>query len=259
MTIGELLTSPSAQTLFSLLGTCLSFALFVSPFQQLRSTHAYYCGGGSDHTSGGGMKSSSSTPPVIGSPVPYLAMFMNCILWMTYGVLGGNFTLVLVNFVGFLFSVYYSYLYYRIVSQPSSVSGGSSGSGKDSFLTQCSIVLLIYVLCMAYIMFFLNHHETEVKHLGYMAALCSILMFGSPLVSLRDVIQKRDASSIPLLMSLAATGCSLSWTLYGISLGDSSIVTPNFIGTLLGLVQLGLKWIYSNNGKQSGHDRGLIV
>jgi len=231
----SLISSNNTQMILSILGTLLSFALYLSPFQSLRNAVSVYANNNNNNNSSNNSNiiiNSNSMVQRPASPLPYLAMFINCLLWVTYGVLCDNFTLVLVNFVGFLFASYYNYLYFRITNH------------RDSFLTQCSIALLFYLLSMVYVMFALNDHEQEVRQLGYLAAMCSILMFGSPLASVREVVQKRDAQSIPLLMSLAGTGCSLVWALYGFSLGDSSIVVPNAIGAVLGVFQLSLKWLY---------------
>ena len=93
-------------------------------------------------------------------------------------------------------------------------------------------------------MFLVSDHSDVLSHLGFLAACSSIIMFGSPLASLKEVIDKKDASSIPLPIALAAACCSLTWALYGLSMGDNSILIPNFIGSVLGALQLGLKIVY---------------
>jgi solute carrier family 50 protein (sugar transporter) len=225
------------QATLSILGTILSIALFASPFRMMQSAYQSYLLALSQQST----SSSPTSAPKddhgmktieIKSCFPYLSMFINCLFWVTYGVLSENFTLVFVNFIGFVFACYYNWLYFKITTN------------REAFLTKCSVTLFIYIIALGYVMFVVNDTTDVLRNLGFMAACCSILMFGSPLTSLKEVIEKRDASSIPLPVSIAAAGCSLTWTLYGLSMNDISIIVPNFIGSILGAIQLGLKFYY---------------
>jgi solute carrier family 50 protein (sugar transporter) len=241
------------QFILSILGSLLSFALFASPYRLMQSAYQSYVQQNS--ATNGGLMNKTNTVNIGNvmdevenislkdeikphaeyqkiSSFTYLSMFINCLFWVTYGVLSDNFTLVFVNFVGFVFACYYNWLYFKFTSN------------RESFLTKCSITLLIYILALGYVMFLVNDHWDVLIHLGFMAACSSIIMIGSPLSSLKEVIEKKDASSIPLPICVASSCCALVWMLYGVSMGDRSIIVPNLIGSILGAMQLGLKAIY---------------
>lgn len=54
------------------------------------------------------------------------------------------------------------------------------------------------------------------------------------------VIRTRNASSIPVAMSLASLASSIVWLLFGITLGDVFIILPNVCGIVLSTLQLSL-------------------
>ncbi|CAF4397102.1 unnamed protein product [Rotaria socialis] len=74
-------------------------------------------------------------------------------------------------------------------------------------------------------------------------------MFGSPLASLRHVIQKQTTESLSLPLSLANLIVPIEWVLYGILIDDKFVQVPNFLGAILGFIQVSLFYKYP---RQSG-------
>lgn len=95
-----------------------------------------------------------------------------------------------------------------------------------------------------------NH--TAAPIIGNMGVAFCILMFASPLVAMKTVIQQKSAASIPLPMTLASIACCFSWAVTGLKkFHDPVVYVPNLIGLLFGLMQLTLKLVYGNGNNTS--------
>jgi len=82
---------------------------------------------------------------------------------------------------------------------------------------------------------------------------------------MRQIIRNRDASSLSWPMSVAITVNGFSWAAYGFALKDWFLVSPNFFGGVLGVVQLSFlvmfnggrrKKIVGGGGSGGGSDGG---
>ncbi|EFC48234.1 predicted protein, partial [Naegleria gruberi] len=164
------------------------------------------------------------------TPFPYLAMCISALLWVTYGVIIEDMILVITNMVGFIAACYYNWLYYRITDK------------KEEFISKCSIGLVIYILSLSFVLFIAPSHKV-VSYLGAISAIGSVIMFGSPLVTIKQVLEKQNSESIQLLLAAASAGCSFTWLLYGYLISNSAIYIPNGIGLFLACIQLALKYM----------------
>lgn len=161
-------------------------------------------------------------------------MLGNCMLWGCYGLLIQNSTLILVNSIGLVCSIFYLFTYYHF----------SMHRQNEIFvqaLSICTGALLMVLIITRYII----SPTRSVDFLGFVSSCSSVALFGSPLVKLYHVVRvTKSAAGIPLLQSALGALCSTSWTLYGYLLRDWYMFTPNFLGVLLSFVQLFIFWIY---------------
>ncbi|KAL7752765.1 hypothetical protein RI367_001767 [Sorochytrium milnesiophthora] len=179
------------------------------------------------------------------SVVPFIAMFVNCTLWTKYGVLLGDTTVTSVNVVGLILSVYYTYTYYMYSDQ--------QASHVERLVVYAALVVypvLIYVRMTS-----LQH---AIDFLGPMACVCTVIMFGSPLVSLSRVIQTKNTSSMSFPLSLASFIVSTIWFLYGKVANNSNITIPNGLGAVLAVVQVGVLLYYNNKYPQLQQSYGRV-
>lgn len=100
-----------------------------------------------------------------------------------------------------------------------------------------------------------------IQLVGASAACCSILYYGVPLVSMREIIRQRDASRLYLptiIINLCNSGL---WFIYGISLQLVSICLPNAIGLTLTMVQLVLHFMYPspNQSRESKSSKEIDI
>ncbi|VDO81157.1 unnamed protein product [Haemonchus placei] len=85
-----------------------------------------------------------------------------------------------------------------------------------------------------------NGRET----LGAICIILNIASIGAPLFQIREVIRTKNSESLPLPLCLACFAVSLQWLLYGLLVHDIVIQVPNYIATLLSVIQLSLFVIY---------------
>jgi solute carrier family 50 protein (sugar transporter) len=82
--------------------------------------------------------------------------------------------------------------------------------------------------------------------LGTAGSVTSVLLVGVPCGDALDIISTKDSSNMPVAQVMAGFVGGVSWTLYGILLGDIFVWLPSFIGLLSSVVQVTLLKMYSN-------------
>ncbi|PIO66917.1 mtN3/saliva family protein, partial [Teladorsagia circumcincta] len=82
------------------------------------------------------------------------------------------------------------------------------------------------------------------ESLGVICVVLNIASIGAPLFQIGEVIRTKNSESLPLPLCLACFAVSLQWLLYGVLVKDFVIQVPNYIATLLSVVQLSLFVIY---------------
>lgn len=90
-------------------------------------------------------------------------------------------------------------------------------------------------------------HCTHLSLVGIVAAALSVCMYGAPLSIMKLVVETKSVEYMPFFLSLFVFLCSLSWFVYGILGRDVFVGVPNGVGTVLGVAQLVLYWIYKDS------------
>lgn len=124
------------------------------------------------------------------TPVPYTAMVLNGVAWMTYGLLQSDFTIALPNVSAVLLGAYYVRTFHQHAA-PGAMT--VQYAGMASFLT-----MLLGTAALA-------PTETAISVAGLSACGIVVVMFSGPLAVIRKVIEKKDTSSLPLSFTLAST------------------------------------------------------
>ncbi len=86
--------------------------------------------------------------------------------------------------------------------------------------------------------------------IGKLAVAICIVLFVSPLATLKTVIQTKDASSIPLPFTLTCMLNCFLWSVYGIlDKADFNIYFPNVLGLTSSIAQLILILLFGSGPK----------
>ncbi|XP_023750389.2 bidirectional sugar transporter SWEET4 isoform X1 [Lactuca sativa] len=165
------------------------------------------------------------------SPVPYLATFINCGVWVLYGlpvVHPHSFLVITINGTGLLIETAYLLLFLIYCDRKQRIKMLLIIAGELVFLG----VLSALVLTVA--------HSTKVRSdiVGSIAIVGNIMMYASPLSVMKLVITTKSVEYMPFFLSLFSMLNGISWTIYALIRFDPYIVIPNGLGSLLGITQL---------------------
>ncbi|OWY94897.1 hypothetical protein PHMEG_00035247, partial [Phytophthora megakarya] len=107
----------------------------------------------------------------------------------------------------------------------------------------CAVFALIIALLL-YRFLGTQDDDTIAKVLGYFADVMAVIMFGSPLMLMGDVIKTKNSEIIAAPMAVSGFINGALWTTYGIIQTDYYVLVPNAISGLLCLVQVILVVIF---------------
>ncbi|TMW55218.1 hypothetical protein Poli38472_013109 [Pythium oligandrum] len=173
--------------------------------------------------------------------LPLLSMFGNCVLWTLYGFLiQAYFPMVATNVVGLGFSSFYMAVYYQFTPDRRRV--------RRQLL---ATFLALFVVSM-YPVFSYEPRKVVQQHIGYLAITVCAVMFGSPLVVVKQVIVTKKTDLLPFGMIVAGFINSSLWLTYGLCIQDAIVTLPNLLNLCLGAVQLVLFCVFPR-GK--GYDK----
>ncbi|XP_065836463.1 sugar transporter SWEET1-like [Oscarella lobularis] len=185
-------------------------------------TFGFYCSGFSTCQQFRANKSTGDVPIL-----PFLATAINAALWISYGTLKEDRTLILINTFGLLLQLVYIAVYFIYTANRSFARNRILMAG----FVGCSLLTYArYVNSVS--------RESAIFQMGFTCNVMCVLMFASPLSTVALVIRTKSTKSMSFLLSLATTAMGGCWFLYGTLVGDPFVQIPNALGTILGGVQL---------------------
>ncbi|EHB07308.1 RAG1-activating protein 1 [Heterocephalus glaber] len=164
--------------------------------------------------------------------LPFLTTDVNNLGWLSYGVLKGDGTLIIVNTVGAVLQTLYIAAYLRYCPQ------------KRMVLLQTATLLGVLFLGYGYFGVLMPNDEARLQQLGLFCSVFTISMYLSPLADLAKVIQTKSTHRLSFSLTIATLLSSASWSLYGFRLSDPYITVPNLPGILTSFIRLWLFWKY---------------
>eukprot|EP00743_Colponemidia_sp_Colp-15_P003171 GILK01003424.1.p1 GENE.GILK01003424.1~~GILK01003424.1.p1 ORF type:complete len:235 (-),score=20.34 GILK01003424.1:77-781(-) len=212
----------TAQDTFSLLGTITSIVLFLSGCNVMYIVYKQRSVGEFSY-------------------LPYYSMFGNCFFWVLYGIAKDSGDVMRVNFIGLGITTLYICIF-NFYSGPSLrmklFLGNVIGAG---LLSVFAVLISLY-----------TDNDVQQDVFGYTALANNVVMYGSPLKKLAEVIKTRDTSAIPLAMVFMSMASSCFWLAFGLLAEMWFVAGPNAAGVVLALAQLIiLAWLYFSPGKHS--------
>ena len=173
--------------------------------------------------------------------LPYSTMIINATLWFAYGILKQNVSVWSGNGICLVVGIAYFLIYIKFSPPASPILPGTVQQHIQAVVGMVVATILISTLPIL---------NDPAELIGSVGCIIVVLLFGSPLVVLRQVIQTKDARSIPLPFTVACTINCFLWTVFGFwGVRDFYIYFPNALGLMLSVAQLILKVYYSDNGK----------
>lgn len=89
---------------------------------------------------------------------------------------------------------------------------------------------------------------------GLTCVVINVLLYGSPLVMMKTVIQTRSVKYMPLPMSLLGFVICILWSAQAVFIQDVTVGVPNVLGIILGAAQLVLYAFYCRESGDASRD-----
>mmetsp|Transcript_23821 Transcript_23821/g.34998 ORF Transcript_23821/g.34998 Transcript_23821/m.34998 type:complete len:236 (+) Transcript_23821:108-815(+) len=174
-----------------------------------------------------------------GKPLlPYSSMIANGFIWTVYGFLKSEPKIMAPNSIGLLLGTYYFTAFRRHVS-----IGAANLPGTTSQHWNGLVIFITFILLVAATM----TKDLAVELIGKLGVLICMIMFASPLSTMKVVIETKSADSIPLPFTIACVINCVMWSVMGVlDMNDFNVYFPNLVGLAAGLAQLVLKGLYGN-------------
>lgn len=203
------MVSPILLNILKTAATLASCNLFLSLIPELRRVHS---------------ERSVATMPLL----PILSMFASSTCWVIYGfVVADYFPLSSTNAIGVLLSLAYLVVYFL-----------NAAELKNRVLLSFALTLAVLLALICYSIWCpFSDHSLKLQ-LGYLSVGVAAVLFGSPLVVVKQVVAEKNSVYLPRAMVFAGLLNSALWGSYGVLISDMFVASPNFINGMLGLLQL---------------------
>ncbi|KAJ0985838.1 hypothetical protein J5N97_004194 [Dioscorea zingiberensis] len=185
------------------------------------------------------------------SPIPYLATFLNCALWVFYGmpfVHPNSLLIVTINGFGLVLEALYITMFFIYGTRRLRLKMLGILLAEIAFM---AIVILVVILAS-------HTYQDRTKIVGSLCVIFGTFMYGAPLSIMGLVIRTKSVEYMPFYLSLASFLNGIDWTIYGFIHFDIFVVLPNGLGALLGLAQLVLYACYYKTTPKKGESNGEL-
>jgi len=169
------------------------------------------------------------------SAFPFLAGLISCSLWLKYGILQRDSTLMIVNSIGLTLQILYVIFYYW------------HSSVKTQIKRQLLLTISILFSILIYLKFFTTDLLIASQTCGLLACGAGLIFCASPLASLAAVCKNKSTESLPFSLILSTFIVTSLWFLYGVVHSDYFIQIPNLLGACISAFQLFLFVIFPSS------------
>ncbi|XP_031787499.1 recombination activating gene 1 activating protein 1 isoform X1 [Nasonia vitripennis] len=177
------------------------------------------------------------------SGMTFVTCFMSCSLWLLYGILIQDKSVMIVNIIGSSLQFLYAFAFYIYTIHKKIIV-------KQMFLAM-TFIGFMYLYWIA-----AEDQDLVTKRVGFISCALTILFFASPMTLLAHVIRVKSAESLPFPVIMASFITSCQWFLYGCLIDDLFIQTPNLLGCVLSAFQLALFIVFPN---RKANDQELLI
>ncbi|KAH6828499.1 Nodulin MtN3 family protein [Perilla frutescens var. hirtella] len=178
-------------------------------------------------------------------PYPYLASMMNCMFWVFYGlpvVHPDSILVISINSTGLLLESIYLTLFLCFTTK------------KNRMIIAFFLLgeIALFAVVAVFTLFCFHSHASRSMFVGIICVVCGIIMYGSPLSVIGQVIRSKNPEFMPFWVCLAGFLNGIVWFIYAfLKSVDPYIATGNGIGAAFGLFQLSVYVYYSVKAKRS--------
>jgi len=159
------------------------------------------------------------------SPLPFVSLLTNCIIWSYYGLLRKDSTVLVPNAIGVLSGLGCVAAYAKHApTAPTKLYGGAG------------LVVLVATMLAA---------VGNFQLIGLIGCALAVIVMGAPLATLATVVKSKSTAAMPFGTSFMGFLNSLSWSAYGLLVADDVMIYgPNLVGLSLASIQMVLFMLF---------------
>lgn len=172
---------------------------------------------------------------------PFFFYFVQSIIYTLYGWTTSNPVVGGTSLLGVVLGSYYVLVYYKYARDRTQAT---------RMLSTAMVVLLL----LSHQVMTRPSEETQLL-IGIPANILSVFTAASPLLQLKSILRRKDASGIPFGMSVMNVIGGTIWSTYGIMLGDPLVMCPNLFALTMGIIQVALALRYPGKKGDDPIDR----
>jgi len=183
-------------------------------------------------------------------PDPYLATFLNCALWVFYGlpvVHPDSLLVVTINGTGLAIETVYLSIFFAYAPKPK----------RAKMLGVLAVEFVFIAAVVAGVLLGAHTHEKRSLVVGCVCIFFGTLMYAAPLTIMKKVIATKSVEYMPFTLSFVSLLNAICWTTYALIKFDIFITIPNAMGALLGIMQLTLYFCYYGSTPKSSETLGM--
>ncbi|POM75342.1 Hypothetical protein PHPALM_7568 [Phytophthora palmivora] len=169
---------------------------------------------------------------------PFFFYFVQSIIYTLYGWTTGNPVVGGTSLLGVVLGSYYVLIFYKYARDRTQAT---------RMLTSAMLVILLLTHQVAT----RSPEETQMI-IGIPANILSVFTAASPLLQIKNILRRKDASCLPFGMSVMNVVAGTIWGTYGVMLGDPLVICPNLFALTMGAIQVSLILLYP--GGKGGND-----
>lgn len=178
---------------------------------------------------------------------PYAIMLLNCIGWMSYGIMTDDVYIFFSNATGVLIGLFYCCTSLALLYNKDSTDEQKRSHmllERTVFIGCIVWLIMVFLVGIAYHTADGENSDTKdslIVTVGWMSFSCSVAYYISPLSTLQQVITRKDSSSLYPPMIITNLFNASCWTVYGFfGLNAPSVWVCNLLGIILSVCQLAL-------------------
>lgn len=173
------------------------------------------------------------------SPIPFVSLLTNCILWTYYGYIRKDLTVLVPNAIGVATGAICAYSYQKYAKETP---------------TRVYLVSAIITAISTYLALIGNW-----KVLGLIGCALAVSVSGSPLATFKTVLAEKSTAALPFATSCATWLNSASWLAYGTLIAhDIMIWGPNALGLFLATIQMSLFVLFGLPPKKTNPSKAIF-
>ncbi|KAE9011765.1 hypothetical protein PR003_g8125 [Phytophthora rubi] len=161
---------------------------------------------------------------------PFFFYFVQSVIYTLYGWTTSNPVVGGTSLLGAVLGSYYVLVFYKYARDRTQAT---------RMLTSAMLVILL----LAHQVVTRSPEETQMLT-GIPANILSVFTAASPLLQVKSILRRKDASCLPLGMSAMNVVAGTIWMIYGIMLGDPLVICPNLFALTMGTIQVSLILLY---------------